>query len=95
MGEYVSDYMKNKLLRERVSMVRFQRTHAEHATSKQIDYLVSLGEKHGKTPSETLDWVVHTFVPQFCEDQVTCFMDITKDECSRAIQRLKETKPNY
>lgn len=95
MGAYESDYIKNKLMRERISMVRFQRTHAEHATSRQIDYLISLGEKNGKAPADTLDWVVHTFVPQFCADQVTSFMDLTKDECSRAIERLKETQPKH
>lgn len=95
MGAYKSDYIKAKETARNLRAYRFRRADEPKATSKQIDYLVILGEKHGKTPSETLDWVTHTFILEHCHNDVGCFMDLTKNEVSQAIARLKETKPNY
>jgi len=95
MGSMKTHYIKEQEQRRHRLHVRVTRQQADKATSKQIDYLIALGEKHGKPPADTLDWVVSTFVSQLCTDMVTCYMDLTKDECSQAIKRLKETQPTH
>ena len=90
MGSMKTDYIKAKEQRKNLERYRFRRMHAERATSKQIDYLVNLGHiKLWEAPA-TLDWVKDTFILPNAHKDITCFMDLNKEEVSKAITRLKE-----
>jgi hypothetical protein len=85
-----TDYIKAKEERKNLERYRFRRMHAERATSKQIDYLVNLGHMKLWEAPATLDWVKETFILPNAHHDVTCFMDLNKEEVSKAITRLKE-----
>jgi hypothetical protein len=90
VGSMKTDYIKAKEQRKNLERYRFRRMHAERATSKQIDYLVNLGHiKFWEAPA-TLDWVKDTFILPNAHKDITCFMDLNKEEVSKAITRLKE-----
>ena len=94
MGNMKTDYIKAKEQRKNLERYRFRRMHAERATSKQIDYLVNLGHiKLWEAPA-TLDWVKDTFILPNAHKDITCFMDLNKEEISKAITRLKEELTN-
>lgn len=90
MGAYKSDYIKDKERRKQLQRYRFKRSQTERATSKQIDYLILLGHKKQWEAPATLDWVKAVFVLEHCHNDVSCFMDLSKEEVSEAISRLKE-----
>lgn len=92
MGAYKSDYIKQKEWQRNLDRYRFKRREQEKATSKQVDYLIDLGHKRGWEAAATLDWVVQTFILEHCHNDVKCFLDLTKDEVSRSIARLKEMR---
>jgi hypothetical protein len=90
MGAYKSDWVKAKENARNLRAYRFKRADAHRPTSKQIDYLIDLGHKRGWEAAGTLDWVTQTFVLEHCHSDITCFMDLTKDEVAQAITRLKD-----
>ncbi len=90
MGAYKSDYIKNKERRKQLERYRYRRTQVERPTSRQIDYLILLGHKKQWQALATLDWVKAVFVLEHCHNDVSCFMDLNKEEVSQAINRLKE-----
>ncbi len=90
MGSMKTDYIKAKEMRKNLERYRFRRMHAERATSKQIDYLVNLGHMKLWEAPATLDWVKNTFILPNAHKDITCFMDLNKEEVSKAITRLKE-----
>jgi hypothetical protein len=90
MGSMKTDYIKAKEKARNLRAYRFKRADAHKATSKQVDYLIDLGHKRGWEAAGTLDWVTQTFVLEHCHSDITCFMDLTKDEVTRAITRLKD-----
>ncbi len=90
MGSMKTDYIKAKEQRKNLERYRFRRMHAERATSKQIDYLVNLGHMKLWEAPATLDWVKNTFILPNAHKDITCFMDLNKEEVSKAITRLKE-----
>ena len=85
-----TDYIKGKEQRKNLERYRFRRMHDERATSTQIDYLVNLGHMKLWEAPATLDWVKDTFILPNAHKDITCFMDLNKEEVSKAITRLKQ-----
>ncbi len=90
MGTMKPADMRAREQRKNLERYRFRRMHAERATSKQIDYLVNLGHMKLWEAPATLDWVKDTFILPNAHKDITCFMDLNKEEVSKAITRLKK-----
>lgn len=76
---------------ERALKVRkWARSVEDKCTPKQADYITGLGGRaHDWTPAETFAWCRDVIADPNCRSEITCFMDLTKLEASKAIARLK------
>lgn len=89
MGRYVSDYIKNKERQKGVDRLRSKRRQEDKATDKQIGFIVDLGRQLCMDDATTLTWVIGHVVWRDIQNEVTCFMDLTRAEASKAIGILK------